>query len=77
MKTIIKFPIYVEIDTENVDRKVVTEAANAYLYPRLIEWLSSKRIAYRHLREFRKLTGQEDASIKLFTDGDLFRKSEK
>jgi len=75
MKTIIKFPIYIEIESENVDRKIITEAANSFLYPRLIEYLSSKRIRFSHLREFRKITGQPDAAVRLFTENNLFEKS--
>lgn len=75
MKTIIKFPIYVEIETDNIDRAVVVAQANKFLYPRLIEFLSSKRIKSSHLQGFRELVGQPDAQIRLFTENELFKQS--
>lgn len=73
MKTIMKFPIYIEIDTDNVDRRTVTEAANRILYPQLLQYLSSAKYRSNVLAEFRQAAQVTSLDVKLLTEIDLFR----
>lgn len=73
MKTILKFPVYVEIDTDNVDRRAVTEAANHVLYPNLLEYLSSAKYRPEVLALMRKEANITNLSVKLLTEIDLFQ----
>lgn len=73
MKTIIKFPIYVEIETDNVDRKLVSDAANSVLYPSLLKYLSSAKYRSEILKEFRDVAKVTTLDVKLLTEVDLFR----
>jgi len=73
MKTVIKFPIYVEIETDNVDRKLVSDAANSVLYPSLLKYLSSAKYRSDILKEFREVAKVTTLDVKLLTEVDLFR----
>jgi len=73
MKTVIKFPIYVEIETDNVDRKVVSDAANQILYPSLIRYLSNAKYRSQILEQFREEAKVSTLDVKLLTEVDLFR----
>lgn len=73
MKTVIKFPIYVEIESDNVDRRQVTEAAKTVLYPSLLKYLSSAKYRSSILKEFRDAANVNTLDVKLLTEIDLFR----
>lgn len=73
MITVIKFPIYVEIESDNVDRKLVTDAANQILYPNLIRYLSDAKYQSRTVKEFRESAKCNNVSVKLLTELDLFK----
>jgi len=73
MKTVLKFPIYIEIDTDNVDRKVVTDAANQILYPHLLSYLSNAKYRNKVLDQFRDATHLTNVTIQLLTEIDLFK----
>lgn len=74
MKTVLKFPLYVEIETDNVDRKRVTDAANQILYPNLLSYLSDAKFRSNVQKQFREVAMVDNAHIKLLTELDLFRK---
>jgi len=74
MKTVLKFPLYVEIETDNVDRKRVTDAANQILYPNLLKYLSDAKFRSSVQKEFREVAKVDNAYINLLTELDLFRK---
>lgn len=76
MKTVLKFPIYVEIVCDNVDRKVVTDAANHVLYPQLLKYLSEAKYRREVMDQFRLETKVNNLDIKLLTEIDLFRERE-
>lgn len=76
MKTIIKFPIYVEITSDNIDRKIVSDAANQIFYPHLLQYLSSAKYRSSVLEEFRKATKVTNLDVKLLTEIDLFHNRE-
>lgn len=40
MKTILKFVAYLEIDSENLDRKLLTNSVQALLFPKVTELLA-------------------------------------
>jgi len=73
MRTVLKFPIYVEIDSDNVDRKIISDAANQILYPSLIRYLAEARFRSKVLEQFRLTTKVDNLDIKLLTEIDLFR----
>lgn len=73
MKTILKFPIYVEIDSDNVDRKIITDAAHSVLYPALLKYLSNAKYKSEILKQFREQTKVANLDVKLLTEIDLFR----
>lgn len=73
MKTVLKFPIYVEIETDNVDRKLVSDAANQILYPNLLQYLSTAKYRKEVLDEFRKAAQLTLLDVKLLTEIDLLR----
>jgi hypothetical protein len=73
MKTILKFPIYVEIDSDNVDRKLITDAARSVLYPTLIQFVGSASIRRKVLEQFREASGVANLDIKFLTEIDLFK----
>lgn len=74
MKTIIKFPIYVAIETDNVDRKIVSDAANQIFYPHLLQYLSSAKYRSSVLEEFRRATKVTNLDVTLLTELDMLRK---
>jgi len=76
MRTVLKFPIYVEIDTDNIDRKIVTDAANQILYPALLGFLGDAKYQRQVLDQFRKATMVTNLTVKLLTEIDLFRDRE-
>jgi len=71
--TVIKFPIYVEIESDNVDRKRVSDAANQVLHPNLLNFLSDAKFKKLTIEEFRKAIQCDNVSVKLLTEIDLFR----
>jgi len=73
MKTILKFPVYVEILTDNVDRKIVSDAATQILYPALIQYVGSAAIRTRILGDIKEATKLSNLDIKFLTEMDLFR----
>lgn len=73
MITVIKFPIYVEIESDNVDRKSVTDAANQILYPNLLKYLSDAKYQRETVRQFRETAKCNNVSVKLLTELDLFK----
>lgn len=73
MKTILKFPVYVEIDTDNVDRAKVTSAANKILYPQLLSYAGNTSFRRSIMKEFKDAAGVDFAEIKLLTEVDLFK----
>lgn len=72
MVTVLKFPVYVEITSDNIDRKIVSEAATRLLYPALIQYLSSAKYRSSLLKQFRDDTKLVNIDIKLLTEIDLF-----
>jgi len=73
MITVIKFPIYVEIESDNVDRKLVTDAANQILYPNLLKYLSDAKYQRETVSQFRETAKCNNVSVKLLTELDLFK----
>jgi len=73
MKSVLKFPIYVEIESDNVDRKIITDAANQILYPHLLSYLANARYRNKVLTEFQEATQVDFLEIKLLTEIDLFK----
>lgn len=76
MKTIIKVPLYVEVETvDGLDRKVISEAFRSYFIP---EFFSSLKVIdplryfeNRQLRFLQEAIGS-NARFKFISDHDLF-----
>lgn len=73
MVTLIKQPIYLSIETDNIDRGKVTKATNEILYPRLLEFLSNAKFRSAVIKEFNEAIGTS-STIKLLTEVDVLRK---
>jgi len=72
MVTILKFPVYVEIETGNVDRSLVTRSAQEILLPQLLTYLSSGKYKSSVLASFSKAIGSP-ANVTLLTELELLR----
>lgn len=72
MITILKFPVYVEIDSGNIDRSLVSKKANEILLPNLLKYLSSGKYRSAVVREFSEAIGSP-ANVTLLTEIDLLR----
>jgi len=72
MVTILKFPVYVEIETGNVDRSLVTRSAQEILLPQLLTYLSSGKYKQSVLASFSRAIGSP-ANVTLLTELELLR----
>lgn len=72
MVTILKFPVYVEIETGNVDRGLVTRSAQKILLPQLLTYLSSGKYKSSILANFSREIGSP-ANVTLLTELELLR----
>lgn len=71
MKTILKFPVYVLIESENIDRSLVSKEANRTLLPELITFIRESAEYKNSVRkEFEKSIGSK-VTIKWITEVDL------
>lgn len=77
MKTILKFPIYVEVDSDNVDRKLVTDAINQILYPELLQYIGSAGIRRKLLDMIRERAQLINLDIKFLSEIDLVARAVK
>lgn len=75
MKTILKFPIYVEIDSDNVDRKRVSDAAHEILYPELLKYISSAKVRRDILERMTVNARLTNLDIRFLTEIDLMKNS--
>lgn len=77
MITVIKQPVYLSIETEVVDRALVSKATREVLYPRLIEFLSNAKFRSEVIKEFNEIV-KSPSTIKILTEVDVMNKlSEK
>lgn len=74
MKTVLKFPVYVEVETENLDRGKVSSEARKMLFPHLLEYLASAKYKKSVLEKLSKTLGSP-ISIQLLTDFEVLRKA--
>jgi len=72
MIVVLKFPVYIEIETDNKDRKLVTDGAREILYPELIRYLADARYQKNVLKQLSKVTGGP-VDVKVLTEVDLIR----
>lgn len=70
MKTLLKFPVYIEIDTDNIDRKIVTNAAKEILFPEVSDALSNESFTRATTRRFSKQIGCS-AKLQFLTEPKL------
>lgn len=74
MNTILKFPIYVQIETENIDRGRVSKVSKEILYPQLLEYLGKAGIRSKILDTLSKEL-HSTVSVSLLTELDLINKT--
>jgi len=73
MVTVLKFPVYVEITSDNIDRKVISDGANSILYPHFVSYLGNAKFRSKILEQFRESTKVKNLDIKILTEIDLFK----
>jgi len=76
MKTIIKIPMFVEIETsDGMDRKVISSGVRDFFIPEFYRTLKSKDfLSWMYSSELKKLKNivGDNARIKLLTQADIF-----
>lgn len=72
MRTVLKLPIYVEIETDNIDRKKVTDNVKSLLYPLIIDYLAKARFRSSILGQLKTKLSVNNLDVKLLTELDLF-----
>lgn len=80
MKTILKFPIYVEIVSDDTDRSKLTNSANFLLYSAMVDFLSNKNVRFEKstLDEMEDyLGGVKIKSVQVLSQDDLVKRSIK
>jgi hypothetical protein len=76
MKTYLKFPVYVEVTTGDVDRSKVSQVIREAFFPLLEEFLSKGKIQQREWQMLqRKLDSLEDLNI--LSEAAFLRKTSK
>jgi len=72
MVTILKFPVYVRIETDNVDRGLVSKAARESLYPQLLAYLASAKYRKGILEQLSRVI-HSPVDVSLLTELDLIQ----
>jgi len=76
MKTIIKIPMFVEIETdEGLDRKVISSGVRDFFIPEFYRTLKSKDLlSWMYSSELKKLSNSvgRNARFKILTQADIF-----
>jgi hypothetical protein len=73
MVTILKFPVYVKIESGSVDRALVSKVSKEILFPELLDYLSSARVRSSILKILSEaLRGPVD--VQLLTEFDLINR---
>jgi len=76
MKTIIKIPMFVEIEmSDGMDRKVISSGVRDFFIPEFYRTLKSKDfLSWMYSSELKKLKNivGDNARIKLLTQADIF-----
>lgn len=76
MITILRFPVYVQIETGSVDRAMVSKEAKKILYPILLEFLHRKaKYKRQYLDELSKSLGGTPVSVVYLADLEMIHKS--
>lgn len=73
MITVIKQPVYLSIETDNVDRALVSKATREVLYPQLIKFLSNAKFRSEVMREFNEIV-KTPSTVKILTEFDVMNK---
>jgi len=75
MRTVLKVPIYVMVETEkNLDRAVISRVANTLIFPLIQEYLAKAKFSKTEKEEFVKALGSH-AEFSFQTELDLLEKS--
>lgn len=74
MVTILKFPIYVELTTDNgVDRRMLTEMSNSILYPELLRYLGNAKYRSNIILKMKEVSGIHNLEVQLLTEIELLQ----
>lgn len=71
MKTIIKIPIYLEIESEAIDRRLISTEARRVLQPHVIKYLQGGDFRNSVLAEYRKAILQKSAKVRIVSELEL------
>lgn len=74
MNTILKFPVYVSIETDNIDRAKVSKVSKEILYPQLLNYLAKAGVRSSILNTLSKEL-HSSVSVSLLTEIDLIHKA--
>jgi hypothetical protein len=69
----LKFPVYVQVETENVDRGMVSKVVKEILHPQLLQYLGKASIKKAVLDQM-TLQLRSPISVSLLTEIDLLNK---
>jgi len=72
MKTVLKLPLYVEVETDNIDRKKVTDNVRSILYPQILSYLAKASFRKNILEKLRTTLSVDNLDVKLLTELELF-----
>lgn len=74
MVTILKFPVYIQVHTESLDRANVSKVCRETLYPHLLEYIAKANIRTNVLKNIsEQIHGPVD--ISFLTEVDLIKRS--
>lgn len=74
MVTILKFPIYIQVESDSTDRSRISQISREILYPHLLEYLASAKIKSKVLGEISREIGNP-ISVSFLTEIDLIHKA--
>lgn len=74
MITILKFPIYVQVESDNIGRDIVSRFSKEILYPELLSFLADAKYKKKILEKLSQNLGGP-VSVSLLTEIDLIQKS--
>lgn len=73
MKTVLKHVVYLEIDSENCDRKLLSQTVQSLFFPELVPYLQRGDIKPSIVRKISELCKIPEPKFTFLDDRDLFK----
>lgn len=74
MKTVLKFVAYLEIESENLDRKILTASVQTHLFPDVVDLLSNRQMVHpKVIESISKNCQARIDSMRFIHTQDLFK----